>query len=164
MVAVLDQITGFVNTPCTEVNCHHRFGASQRSPVRKFVNSNLVWFNGTPSKLQSSRPLFFRTDAVFPVVARHEVTARIAYDGYVQFIHQFQNVLPESLFIGCGMIGLVNTAVNCPAQVLQESPVHAGIHVTHSEIPIKNHFSFFCCRQLSSLHFQTAACWSSDCK
>jgi hypothetical protein len=80
-----------------------------------------------PGQIQAGGPGFHRADAVLPSIAGHEITARIPNKRDAELVHQLEHVAPEAVLVGKRMVGLVDAAVDAPAQVLDERPEHSPV-------------------------------------
>ena len=98
-----------------------RLGADHLAPGHEFVGAELIRLDRVPCAIQNARTLFAGTHAIEPVVARHEIAARVTHDGYA---HRFDfgcDVLAVTLRVGQGRSGFVDAPVNGPAQMLDET-------------------------------------------
>ena len=86
-----------------------------------------------PGEVEPSRTLLAGAHAVLPAVARDEVAARVAHDAHPQVAGQVEDVLPEALGVGRGVVGLVDAGVDAPSHVLDERPEQAAVHVPDGE-------------------------------
>lgn len=80
-----------------------------------------------PGQVAAHGAILAWTDAVFPVVVGYEIAAGVAHAGDAQLLDQVKHVLAEAVFVGGGMAGLVDAAVDAAAQdVLRMSRTDAG--------------------------------------
>ena len=68
-----------------------------------------------------------RPDPVLPVVARHEVAARIPDQGDTEPANEAEHVAPPAVGVGGPMTGLVDPAVDRPSHVLDERPEQSPV-------------------------------------
>ena len=80
-VDVFHEVARLIESSRTQVNRQHHLGADCAAPFGKFVNAYCIAFRGVPCEVEAGWPQFTGTDAVLPVVGRHEVPARIANKG-----------------------------------------------------------------------------------
>ena len=120
MVAVLEQVARRIAATGAEIDREHRLDAGQAAPVDELVGAERVGLGRHPGEVEAPGPLGHRADAVFPIVAGDEVAARIAHDGGPELAHQLQHVLPKAAFVGTGMTGLEDAAIDAAAQMLDE--------------------------------------------
>jgi len=142
VVAVLDQGAGGLDAPGAEVDGHHGVGVGFLGPGHEFVEAEEVGFHRLPGQIEAPGPLAHRADRVFPVERRNKVAPGVAHHRHVEFPDQGQDVLPEPRGIGLRMAWLVDTAVNGPAQVLNEGPKNPLIDLADSEFLIEVQRSF----------------------
>ena len=133
-IAVFQNVHGFLHTPGAQVNCHHHIGIRLLGPVGELVQAELVGLHHMPGQVQPLGPVFPGTDTVFPPVAGDKVAAGVADHGDTQLLHQLQGILAEALFIGQGTVGLVDAAVDGPAQVLDKGAVNAFVNFADLEM------------------------------
>ena len=137
MVAVLQQIASRINTPGTQVHCHHHVRVGLFSPRGKLIDAHQVGFGAAPSKLQPPGTLCHRPYAVLPVKIGHKVSARIPHNGHTDLANQIQHILAEPFLIRRGMSRLVNTAVNSPSQMFQKRAVNPLVHPADLKILVQ---------------------------
>ena len=101
-VAVLDIGDRHLDGTRAEVHPEQGLGADHRAPVDKFVGAELVGLERIPRALEHRRPLRFRPDAIEPVVARDEVSSRIADDRGAELLDLARDVSAESLASASG--------------------------------------------------------------
>jgi hypothetical protein len=146
MIAVLHQAACGIAAASAEIDCEHRLQASQPAPIDEFIGTEAIAFRRQPREVEAARPALDRADTVLPVVARHEVAARVAHDGRCQLAHQREHVLSEASAVGRRMSRLEDAAVHAAAEVLDERAeqtrigcaddliaVQAGSDVAHGE-------------------------------
>jgi hypothetical protein len=64
------------------------------------------------------------------MAGRYIVAAGVTGKRHVQFPHQFQDILPETIFISGRMIRLIDAFVNGSAEMFDETAVNAFIHIS----------------------------------
>src|SRR5688572_2546422 len=127
MIAILEEMARFIGPTRAEIHSEHRLDVRRAAPADEFVGAELVGLGRGPRQIQSRRPLIFRADPVFPVVAGEKVAAGIAHDGYTQLARQLQHVLPEAILVRSRVARLVDPAVDTTTQVFDERAEHAAI-------------------------------------
>src|SRR6185295_7131962 len=80
-VAVIDVGDRHLRAARAEVHPQQRLRAGGAAPVDELVRAELVGLDRVPCPLEHGWPLRLRSDAVEPVVAGHEVAARVPGDG-----------------------------------------------------------------------------------
>src|SRR5262249_34560190 len=93
---------------------------------------------GEPGQIEALRPLFFRADTIFPVVAGNEVAPGIADDGRPELLDQGQHVAAKSVLVRSRMARLIDAAIDAAAQMFDERPEQAGHGVADGEIPVEH--------------------------
>ena len=137
VVAVFDHVAGGIGAACAEVDRQHGLCLGGATPVDELVGAELVGLGRHPGEVEPARPLGRRTDAVLPVVARHEVAAGIARDRGRKLAHQRQHVLAEALGVGRGMAGLEDAAIDAAAEMLDEGAEQPRVGAADREIAVK---------------------------
>src|SRR5262249_45366789 len=74
--------------------------------------------------------------AVFPVVARDEISARVAQDRDAQPLDRLQRVQSNAIFVRKRAAFLVNAAVNHAAEVLGEVAEQMRMHFANGAIDV----------------------------
>ena len=97
-----------------------------------------VRFDGLPGEIQSGRPLLDGADAVFPSISGDEVATGISHDADAHFLGQFDDVPAGSRFVGLGMSGLIDAAVDASAHVFHEAAEEPAGHLTDSKIGVND--------------------------
>ena len=138
MISILHHVPRRIRSTGAQVDGIHDLGIRSLCPPVEFVEADFVGFRGEPGQIQLLGPLRHRTDAVLPVEAGHKVAAGIADNGNAQFAHQVNYILAETIGVGSGMTGLINTAINRPSQMFNKGTVDPGIHLTNHIVPIHN--------------------------
>ena len=82
-----------------EVHPQQRLGPDRATPVDEIVGAELIRLDRVPRPFEHRRPLRLRANAVEPVVAGHEVAARVASDRNAKLLHLADDVAAESLRI-----------------------------------------------------------------
>ncbi len=75
-------------------------------------------------------------DPVLPIVARHEVTARVADDGGAEFAGEVHDVAAKPLVVGRGMTRLEDAAVDATPEMLDEGAEDAAVEIGQNEIAV----------------------------
>ena len=83
-----------------------------------------------------------RSDAVLPEKVGHVIAARIAHHRHMQFSHQFQYILPESVPVRAWMPGLINPTVYGSAQMLDKGAEDPWIHLRNLVCFVDRHLCF----------------------
>ena len=143
MVAVFQQIAGVGHSSCAEVDRHHNLGIHRFRPFMKLIQADLIGLHAPPGKVQSSRPLTDRADAVLPDETGYEITSRIADDRNFEIPDQLHDVPAEPILIRARMSRLVDPGIDCPPQVFDKGAVDSLIDAGDPEILINNHFCEF---------------------
>ena len=112
MVAIFHEIASGIRAARAEVDRHHHVGVRFLRPLHKFVRAEFVGFGGFPGEFKAFRTLRFWANAIFPIVAGDEISARIAHKWHIQFFDQINHVLPETVCVGGRMPRLVNAAIH----------------------------------------------------
>ena len=128
-VAVLDVGQRGLDAARAEVHAEQRLRADQPAPVDELVGPELVGFERVPCAIHDRRTLGLRAHAVEPVVARHEVPARVADDRHAQLLDLASHVRPEPLGVGERRAWLVDARVDGPSEVLEERAQYTTIEV-----------------------------------
>src|SRR5438270_414313 len=123
MIAVLDEVSGLIDATGSEIDRHHGVDAGLLCPGREFVGSELIRLGREPGEVELARPGFLRTDAVFPVVARDEVPARISNRRGAQLTHELEHIRPKAARVRHRVTGLIDAAVNRTPEMLDERAV-----------------------------------------
>ena len=126
-VAVFDEGGGHFRRAGAEIETQQRLGVDQFAPVHEFIGAELVGVQSIPGPVQHRRPLVLRTDAIQPVITRHEIAARIADDRDAQFADFGDDVFAKAFFVGQFRAGLIDTGIDRAAQVLEEGTEQAAI-------------------------------------
>ena len=138
MVAILEEVAGLVDAARAEINGQHHVGADSGAPVGKLMDADSVALGRVPGKVKPHRALLARADAVFPVISRDEVAARIAHHGDVEVLDQLGDVAAHAVRIGGGVIGLVDALVNGAPEMLEECPIHTIVDLADREVPMRD--------------------------
>ena len=136
VIGVFHDIAGILRPPGTQVDGVHELCIRLLGPVGKFMKAYRIRFRGEPGKIQPLGAV--GSHAVLPVEAGDKVAAGIADYGDAEIAHLFQHVFAKALFIRHGVTGLVNPAVHCAAQMLNEGAVKARVDPADDVIFIKN--------------------------
>ena len=128
-VAVFNVGDGRLRRAGAKVECQERFGAHQLAPVDELVRAELIGLERIPCALQHGRALLLRSDAIEPVVAGHEVAARIAHHRHAHSLHFGDDIRTESVGVRARRSGLVHARVDRPAEMFQERAEQAAIEL-----------------------------------
>ena len=79
-----------------------------------------IGLRGEPGKVKALRAPGDRPYRILPVKSGDEVPAGIAHYGHLQPAHHLQHISAESLFIRHRMAGLIDAAVDGPAQMFDK--------------------------------------------
>src|SRR5689334_20627481 len=120
VIAVLEKIARRVRSARAKIDREHGLRASPAAPVDEFVGAESIRFRREPGETEAARALGERADAVFPVVAGHEVAAGIADDRGAQLVHELQHVFAKAMAIGTRMSRFVETSIDAAAEMLDE--------------------------------------------
>src|SRR5688572_24845537 len=134
MIAVLHEVPGGVDAARSEIDGEIDLNPGPFGPGHKLVRADLVGLGGHPCRVEPPGTLRNRSDAILPSVAGDEVAARIANDADAELAHQVQHIPAETGFIGRRMPRLVDTAVDGPAQMLDEGSVQSRVHLADPEV------------------------------
>ena len=99
MVAVFDQVARRIAAARSEVNREHRLDIGEAAPVDEFVGAERIRLGRHPREVEAAWPFFGWADAVLPVIAGHEVAARIAHHRHAHSLHFGNDVRTESVGI-----------------------------------------------------------------
>lgn len=119
-VDVLELVERGFQPPGAHVDGKHDFGAGFLAPAVEVVDAHLVGFGAMPGQVAAHGAILAWADAVFPVVVGYEIAAGVAHAGDAQLLDQVKHVLAEAVFVGGGMAGLVDAAVDAAAQMFYE--------------------------------------------
>ena len=119
-VDILELVERGFQPPGAHVDGKHDFGAGFLAPAVEVVDAHLVGFGAMPGQVAAHGAILAWTDAVFPVVVGYEIAAGVAHAGDAQLLDQVKHVLAEAVFVGGGMAGLVDAAVDAAAQMFYE--------------------------------------------
>jgi hypothetical protein len=122
-VDVFDEVARLVEAARAEIDREHHLRADRRAPVGELVHADGVRFGRVPGEVEAGRALVARADAVLPIVGRDEVAARIAHDGTVQRLDEFDHVAAHAVGVGGRVTGLVDAGVDRAAEVLEKCAV-----------------------------------------
>src|SRR5438105_1582167 len=113
-------MAGGVESTAAQVDDEHRLDFRLVGPGGELRQAELVGFECSPGEVQAGGALLWWAHAIFPVVAGHEVSARVAYQRDSQFAHQVEYVFSKPELVGARMPGLENPRVDAASQVLDE--------------------------------------------
>ena len=119
-VDILELVERGFQPPGAHVDGKHDFGAGFLAPAVEVVDAHLVGFGAMPGQVAAHGAILAWTDAVFPVVVGYEIAAGVAHAGDAQLLDQVKHVLAEAVFVGGGMAGLVDAAVDAAVQMFYE--------------------------------------------
>ena len=142
-VAVLQHIFCVFRSAGSEIDGHHNVTAGFFRPVSKLIQTEFVCLNHAPGKIWFCRPFVFRTYAVFPVIARDKVSARIADNWYLKLFDEIQCILSETLFIGEGASFLINALINSASQMFEKGTEDSFVNYSGEKIFVNDNLCFF---------------------
>ena len=142
-VAVLQHIFGILRSAGSEVNGHHNITAGFFRPVRKLIQTEFVCLNHAPGKIRFCRPFVFRTYAVFPVITRDKVSARVTDDRYLKLFDKIQGIFSEALLVGESTSFLIDAFVNGASQVLDKGTEDSFVNFSGEKIFVNDNLCFF---------------------
>jgi hypothetical protein len=108
----------------------------------EFVQADLIAFGRVPGKIKPRGAVFPWTDAVFPVVGRNEIAARVAHEGHVQRADQVGDVAAHPVGIGGRVAGLKDAGIDRAAEMFEESRIQAVVDPRDGEIPVRRDLRF----------------------
>src|SRR5579871_5032767 len=136
-VAILDESRGLLCCSASQVDGKQRLGSCGTAPADELIGAELVGFERVPCAIEDSGPFLFRSNSIAPVISGDEVAARIAHDGNADRADFFDDILAQTVGAGMGRTGIVDTAVDGAAEVLQEGPqdtaLEIGVHASGVE-------------------------------
>src|SRR3546814_7487153 len=107
--------------PYSTLFLSHRLDVGGLAPVHEFVGAELVGLGRAPGEIEPDGALVLGADAVFPIIAREEIAARIAHDRGPQLADQREHVAAETVGVGGVMAGFVDAAIDAAAAMLDEA-------------------------------------------
>ena len=149
VVAVLHHLPGVFRRAGAHVDARHDFRACLAAPVVKLVDAEAVALNRPPGKVKPAWTLFFRADAVLPVIAGKKIAARVAHVVDAQLAHKRNDILAEALLIRFRVARLVDAAVNGTAEMFEERAEQPVVRSGNFEFFFKVQFGVF---HKSALH------------
>ena len=141
-IAVFKQVLSVRGRTRAEIYRHHNLCLCALCPLLKLVDAYLVRLNRFPSELKSFRALRSVTRAVHPVISRNEVSAGVSDDRNVYHFDKLHYVGAEAHIVSRSVRGLVNTAVNGSAEMLDERAVYSFVYLSYCEILIDRNLCF----------------------
>ena len=142
-VAVLQHIFCIFRSAGSEIDGHHDVTAGFFRPVRKLIQTEFVCLNHAPGKIRFCRPFVFRTYAVFPVIARDKVSARVTDDRYLKLFDKIQGIFSEALLVGESTSFLIDAFVNGASQVLDKGTEDSFVNFSGKKIFVNDNLCFF---------------------
>ncbi len=139
VIGVLLEFEGLGDAAGAEVDGHHGFGlgADLAEEVDVLGEAEAVRLGGVPGEVETAGAAVRRAHGVFPLVARDEVAAGVADGGDAQFADEAEDVLAESLVVGCGVVGFEDAGVDAAAEVFHEAAEEAGVHFADGECRVE---------------------------
>ena len=107
------------------------------------MQAHLVGLGGEPGQIQAGGAALPGADGILPVEAGNKVAAGVAHHRHAQTPDHVHHVPAEAVFVGGGMAGLIDAAVDGAAQVLNEGAVDARVNLTDAVVLVQNHGRFF---------------------
>src|SRR3546814_13681212 len=86
--------------PYSTLFLSHRLDVGGLAPVHEFVGAELVGLGRAPGEIEPDGALVLGADAVFTIIAREEIAARIAHDRGPQLADQREHVAAETVGVG----------------------------------------------------------------
>src|SRR6185437_5293239 len=136
-VDVFDEVASLVEAARAEVDGEHRRRADGLAPVDEFVDADGVAVGGMPGEVEAGRALVARADAVFPVVGRDEIAARIADVGNLEVAHELGDVAAHAVLVGGRMPRLVDAGVDGAAEMLEEGAVEPVVNIGNRVVAMR---------------------------
>ena len=135
-IAVIHQLCRFLRRPGPQVDRHQDLCPAVRRKACELIGSHFIGFQHIPCHFLSHGPFFLRADTVLPVVAGHEVAARIAYSRHSQLTDQLLDIIAEAVFIRRGMPRLIDSVVDTASQMLHKGAVHSPVYLSCRKISV----------------------------
>src|SRR5690606_23350958 len=86
--------------------------------------------------------LLLRADTVQPVVIGDEIAAGIAHQRRLQVPHERHHVAAEAVLVRRLVAGLVDAAIDGPAEMLKEGAVDTVVDRADPEVPVNRNARF----------------------
>ena len=134
MVAVFEEVARRVEVARAEVDGQHHLGAGGLAPAAELVGADLVGFAGPPRQVEAHRALILRADAILPAIGRDEIAAGIANQGRIEIANEAQHVAAKPVLVGGLVAGLINAAIDSPAEMLKKCAVDPVVDWTDRKI------------------------------
>src|SRR3546814_19278230 len=80
LVAIFEEVLRLGRPARADVDREHRLDVGGLAPVHEFVGAELVGLGRAPGEIEPDGALVLGADAVFPIIARGELAARIAHE------------------------------------------------------------------------------------
>ena len=96
-------------------------GAHHFAPGEKFIGAELIRLDRVPCAIENARTFCARTDAVQPVIAGDEVTARVTYDRHAHRFDFGRHVFAVTLRVCQRRSRLIDAPVYGASQVFDEA-------------------------------------------
>ena len=142
-VAVFQHILRFFRPSGSQIDSHHHVASRLLRPVHELVQAELVGFDHLPGQIHLRGTLIPGANAVLPVIAGDEISARIPDDGYLKLPHQCKHVLSHSLFVRKRASLLINSFIYRTSQVLNKGTENSFVHFSGEIVFVHNQFRFF---------------------
>src|SRR6516225_4009648 len=111
MVAVLDEISGFLRAASAEVDDEHRLDTGSATPGDELVGSESIRFRRAPGVAQPSWSLLEGADSILPIVGRDKISTGVTHDCDPKFLDKLDHVATKASFIGRWVTRLVDASI-----------------------------------------------------
>src|ERR1700737_2030150 len=138
MVAIFDELSGFIWTACPQIHAQHWLGPGSVAPVDEFICTQPVWLSTEPGQIKSNRSQVDWANAIFPIIAGEKIAAGITNNGGPKVTDQVEHVSAKTVFICRRMPRLEDTGVNTAPEMFNKRTKHPAIKFGNTKIGIEN--------------------------